>query len=308
MRALSPHRLTVAFAAASPPVQAGVYATVAAVAFSVMSTLIRYTGTNLHPFEVVFFRNLISLLFMAPLLYRIGFSGLHKDRIGLHAVRASLSLGSMLCGFTAVTLIPLTESTALSFAAPLFSTAGAALFLGETVRMRRWSAVIIGFAGTLIILQPAPDSMSFGSWLALANSLLIGIGYLLVKSLSRTERPEEIVGYMVLLLTPMSLIPAIFVWQWPSLELVLAMVALGAVGTIGHLYLTRAFQVADVTIAMPFDFFRLPFTAAIAFMVYGEVPTVWTWVGGAVIFASTFYIARREAQLARERAAKEQAP
>ena len=88
MRALSPHRLAAAFAAASPPVQAGVYATVAAVAFSVMSTLIRYAGTNLHPFEVVFFRNLISLLFMAPWLYRIGFSGLHKDRIGLHAVRA----------------------------------------------------------------------------------------------------------------------------------------------------------------------------------------------------------------------------
>ena len=294
-------RAATAFAAASPPVQAGIYATCSAAAFAVMSALIRHTGTQMHPFEVVFFRNLISLGFMAPWLFSIGFAGLHKDRLGMHALRASLSLGSMLCGFTAVTLIPLTESTALSFTAPLFSTAGAALFLGETVRLRRWTAVLIGFAGTLVILQPDPESMKLGSWLAVMNSVLIGIGYLLVKSLSRTERPEEIVAYMVLLLTPMSLIPALFVWTWPTLELLVALVALGAMGTIGHLYLTRAFSVADVTIAMPFDFFRLPFTAAIAFLAFGEVPTVWTWVGGAVIFASTLYIAHREAKLAREK-------
>ena len=301
-------RVAAWFAAAPPPIRAGIYATVAAAAFSLMSLLIRRAGTNLHPFEVVFFRNLISLLFMLPWLYGIGFTALHKERLGMHALRAVVSLGSMLCGFTAVTLIPLTEATALSFAAPLFSTAGAALLLGETVRLRRWSAVLIGFAGTLIILRPEPQDVNLGSMLALANAVLIGISYLLVKSLSRTERPEEIVAYMVLLLTPLSLIPALFVWQWPSFELLLVLVALGATGTLGHLYMTRAFSVADVTIAMPFDFFRLPFTAALAFAAYGEVPTIWTWTGGAVIFASTFYIARREAQLARQRAAAGKPP
>ena len=168
------------FARATPPVKAGVYATVAAAAFAIMSALIRDAGSQMHPFQVVFFRNLVSLGFMVPWLLRIGFAGLHKDRLGMHALRASVSLGSMLCGFTAVTLIPLTESTALSFAAPLFSTAGAALFLGETVRLRRWSAVLIGFAGTLIILQPSPDSVSLGALLALANAVLIGVSYLLV--------------------------------------------------------------------------------------------------------------------------------
>jgi drug/metabolite transporter (DMT)-like permease len=298
---LLPIRLARAFAAATPPVQAGIYATIAAFFFAGMSALIRHAGTHMHPFEVVFFRNLVSLLIMLPWLLRMGFSGLHKDRIGMHALRATFSLGSMLCGFTAVTMIPLTQSTALSFAAPLFSTAGAALFLGETVRLRRWSAVLIGFAGTLVILRPDTAELNLGTYLALANAVLMGVGYLLVKSLSRTERPEEIVSYMVLLLTPMSLIPAVFVWTWPSLELLAALVALGAVGTVGHLFFTRAFAVADVTIAMPFDFFRLPFTALIAFFIFGEVPTIWTWVGGAVIFASTFYIARREAQLARAR-------
>ncbi len=295
-------RLRAAFAAASPPVRAGIYATAAAAFFAVMSVLIRHCGTQMHPIQVVFFRNLVSLLVMLPWLWRIGLAGLHKDRLPMHGLRALVSLASMLCGFTALTLIPLTEATALSFTAPLFSTAGAALFLGETVRMRRWGAVLVGFGGTMVILQPNPESLNLGSLLALANALLIGVAHLLIKSLSRTERPEEIVAYMVLLLTPLSLVPALFVWTWPDLELLLALAALGAVGTYGHLYMTRAFAVADVTIAMPFDFARLPFIAILAFILFGEVPTVWTWIGGIVIFGSTLYIAHREAQLARGKA------
>src|SRR5690606_35732770 len=113
-------------------------------------------------------RNLVSLLVMLPWLWRIGLAGLHKDRLPMHGLRALVSLASMLCGFTALTLIPLTEATALSFTAPLFSTAGAALFLGETVRMRRWGAVLVGFGGTMVILQPNPESLNLGSLLALA--------------------------------------------------------------------------------------------------------------------------------------------
>ena len=293
-----------AFATASPPVRAGVYATLAAAFFAVMNALIRHCGTQMHPFEVVFFRNLASLLFMLPWLWRIGLAGLHKERLAMHGLRAGVSLVSMICGFTALTLIPLTEATALSFTAPLFATAGAALFLGETVRLRRWTAVLVGLAGTMVILRPDPESLNIGAMLALANALLVGVAQLLIKSLSRTERPEEIVAFMGLFLTPLSLVPALFVWQWPGPELLAALVALGAVGTCGHLFMTRAFAEADVTIAMPFDFARLPFIAAIAFVLYGEVPTLWTWAGGAVIFASTLYIANREAKLARRKAAE----
>lgn len=303
---MTPTRLAAAFVrfeAAPPPLRAAVFATLSALFFSCMSALIRHAGTELHPFEVVFFRNILALAFMMPWLAGVGISAMRTQRLGGHMLRALFSLGGMLCGFTAVTLIPITEATALGFTAPLFSTMGAALILGETVRLRRWTAIIVGFAGTMIVLRPGVEALSLGSLLAIANAAFAASSILVVKSLSRTERPEVVVTYMTLILTPLSLIPALFVWQWPSLEMLGWLTALAFCGTVGHIFMTRAFGAADVTVVLPFDFAKLPFTALIAFTIFGEIPTVWTWIGGAVIFVATFYIAHRETVLARQRRA-----
>src|SRR3546814_9161070 len=147
---------------------------------------------------------------------RVGIGRMRTRRISMHMGRAALSLGSMLCGFTAVTLIPITEATALNFTAPLFSTIGAALILGETVRLRRWTAVLVGFAGTMVVLQPGVEGLSLGSILAIGNAVFMAAAILVVKSLSRTEGPEVIVTYMTLILTPLSLIPALFFWATPT--------------------------------------------------------------------------------------------
>ena len=117
--------------------------------------------------------------------------------------------------------------------------------------------------------------------------------------LARTESAEAIVTYHTVMLLPVSLIPALFVWQWPTVEQLLWLVALGAFAQLGTFLVTRALALADASAIMPYDFIRLPFTALVGFVAFAEVPDTWTWVGAAIIFSSSFYIARREAQLRR---------
>lgn len=287
----------------TPLLRAALFATVATVFFSCMSILIRHVSSELHALEIVFFRNLLALAWMSPWLLKVGAAGLKTNRIGMFGIRACISVVGMTSGFWAITLIPISDATALSFLSPIFATVGAALFLGEDVRMRRWAAVFIGFAGAMIVLRPGESMIQFGAILALVNAVGMAANKLVLKSLTRTERSEAIITYMVLLLTPLTFIPALFVWQTPSWEALGWLALLAACGTGGHYCMTRAFGLADLTVVMPFDFTRLPISALLAFLIFAEVPTIWTWIGGAVIFASTFYIARRESQVARARAA-----
>ncbi|MGH6931804.1 MAG: DMT family transporter [Dongiaceae bacterium] len=203
-----------------PPILAALWMLGASLLFAALSALIRHLGQQMHPFEVAFFRNLFGLAFMLPWLVRIGFGILRTRRFGLYLSRSTLSLVSMLCWFSALPMLPFEQAVALSFTAPLFATMGAALILRETVRARRWTATVLGFVGVLIILRPgvigaagATDFISLGAFLAIASAMLSAGLTLIVKDLARTEASDAVVTYMVLLLTPMSLGPALFVWQ-----------------------------------------------------------------------------------------------
>ncbi len=270
--------------------------------FATMSAFIRLAAAELHPLEIVFFRNFLALLLMLPWLASHGFGALRTQRLGLYTTRSVINVIGMAAGFTALTLIPLAEATALSFTVPLFAVLGAALFLGETIRARRIMAVAIGFAGTLIVLRPGVESISPGAMLALTNAIFIATTTLLVKMLTRTEQPETIVTYMALLQSPLSLIPALFVWEMPSALTFVWLFLLAGAGTVGHLLFTRACGLAEISQIQPVEFIRLPIVAIIAYLLFAEVPTIWTWLGGAVIFTSTAYITFREAQLARRQA------
>ena len=267
--------------------------------FSTMGVFIRLAGEHVHVLETVFLRNLLALPFMAPWLLRQGPTVLRTRRIGLLAARSGVNIVGTVAGFTAITLIPLAEATALSFTTPLFAALGAALLLGETVGWRRAAALAAGFAGVLLVLRPGAEAVTAGALLALAGALCIAGTILVVKKLTETERPETIVVYMALLQAPLALVPALFVWEWPSAEGWLWLFCLAGAGTAGHLCYTRALAAAEVSRVQPFDFVRLPLMAAFGFVLFGEEPTVWTWLGGAVICASTAYIAHREARLAR---------
>lgn len=283
-------------------VQATLLMVVAMVFFTSMMIFIRLSSEEIHTLQVVFFRNFLAFLFLLPWLVRQGFGTLKTRRFGLLATRATINVIGMAAGFFALTLIPLAEATALGFTAPLWATVGAVVILGEVIRMRRMIALVVGFAGVLIVLRPGVEAVSLGSVLALSHAFLIAVTTLIVKRLTVTERASTIVTWMALMQALLSLVPALYVWQWPSLMAWLWLGCLAGAGTLGHLCWTRAFAIAEVSQLQPLEFIKLPMIAVFAWLVFAESPTLWTWFGGTVIFASTAYISLREANLARQRA------
>lgn len=295
----SPLPLQRRFAALPGPTRGALCMVAAGASFAVMMAMVRLLSADLHPFVSAFFRNALGLLFLLPWVARAGFSTLRTGRFAVHGLRAAFGLGAMLCLFTALSRMPLAEVTALSFTAPLFATVGAALALGERVRVRRWTATLVGFCGALIVLRPGVAAVDPAAPIALAAAAFMAAAMLSIKSLSRTEHPNAIVFMMGVLMAPASLIPALLVWTSPALAQVPWLLLMGLSATVGQVFLTRAFAYAEASAVMPYGFAQLIFVSALGYAIFDERPDLWTWVGGAVIVMASVYIARREARLAR---------
>ena len=270
---------------------------VACACFSGMNGITRHVVQDLPVYLVVFYRSLFGLLAMLPFLLRPGLASLRPRRPRLHLLRAVIGLAAMGCWFYALRHLPLAEATALSFTMPLFASVAAVLVLGERMRARRWTAIAVGFAGAMIILRPGVAAVSGATLLALFSALLMAASQTAVKVLSRTEHPNAIVFWLVFLMTPASLVPALFVWRVPGWEQLAWLAALGLVATVGHQCMVRALASTDATAIYPLDFTRLVFAALIGFAAFGELPDLWTWIGAGVIVSSSLYVAHREARL-----------
>ncbi|MEL6374682.1 MAG: DMT family transporter [Pseudomonadota bacterium] len=271
------------------------------VLMSVMHVLIRYISDDLHSFQIVFARCVFGAIVFLPVIHRHGFSFMRTRRLPLHVLRSGLNAFAMTAFFTALAMAPVARVTALGFTAPLFTALIGVLLLGERFRMRRWAAIAVGFAGTLIILRPGMIPLDLGSLLVLGSAAIWGVTMAVIKVLGRTDSALTITGYMTLLLSLFTLGPALWVWQWPSMTVWLALIAIGVTGTLGQLMLTESLRVADSTVVLPFDFLKLVWAAALGFLIFAEVPDLFTWVGAAVVFGSSFYIAYRESVLRRAR-------
>ena len=279
----------------SPSVRAALMMFAAMLSFTGMGIFVKLAAQHVPVMEVVFFRNFLALLIIIPFLYSDGISQIRMNRPKLFVGRAIINFIGMFFGFTSVTLIPLAENTALSFTSPIFVTIGAVIFLGEVIRLRRILAILIGFTGTLVILQPGFSEVSLGAVMALARSLSIALAVLLVKKMTETETSISIVFWMVMMQAPMALVPALLVWQWPSPTGWLYLWGVAISGTIAHVLFTSACGLVEITSLQPMEFVKLPFAVILAWFIFGEWPDVWIWVGGAIIFTATAYITRREA-------------
>jgi drug/metabolite transporter (DMT)-like permease len=289
-----PHKL---LSSLPQSLQAAVFMILACAIFSLMSGLIRHISETVPALEVVFFRNVFGLLALTPWLLRNGIGALKTNRFGLYLGRASFGSVTMCFWFVGLTLVPLAEATALSFTAPLFATILAIFFLGEKVRIRRWTATLVGFIGAMIILRPVVTTLEPGIIMIMISAASMSTSGIFIKKLMVTETPAQAVAWGGILMVPMTLVPALFVWVWPSAESLLWLLLLGVIATIGHLCITRSISLGDLTSVLPYDFTRLPFTALVGFLAFSQVPDFWTWIGAAVIFSSTIYISWREARL-----------
>ncbi len=270
---------------------------VATIALSSMHGLVRHASTQMNIFTIVFFRNLFGLLAVAPLVMRNGARSLQTQRFGLHAIRAFTGVFAMLLWFQALATVPIATATALSFSAAIFTTIAAALFLAEKVRTRRIVAIVAGLAGVLIVLRPASDSFNSYALLVLLSTMFWGTSVVIVKSLSSTEQTASIVAWNAILLTLLSLPFALWAQEWPTLAQLLPLLAIGALGTIGHLCMVGALARADSTAVMSLDFLRLIWTIAIGYWFFADQTDVWTITGAMVIFSSGVYILFRESRL-----------
>lgn len=273
--------------------------TVAAMMFGLMAVTIRLASSELHPFEIAFFRNLFGLLFALPLLLRHGPGLLRTDKFGMYFLRCAVGIASMLCGFWAIVNLPLAQAVSISYSTPLFVTILAVFVLGEVVRARRWTAVIIGFLGVMIIVRPGAEGFQIGALIALTAAALSGSVAVSIKLLSRTEKADAIVLWTTLLWVPMSLVPAMMYWVWPTGITWLWIVLAGFLGTAGHMCWTRALQRGEASLLTPIGFLQLPVVAVLGWMLFDENLDRYTLIGAGIIFASNVYIARREAALAR---------
>jgi drug/metabolite transporter (DMT)-like permease len=273
-----------------------------AIAWMLLSTLMlismqasaRHVSGSLHPFEVVFFTNLFGIFVVLPSFVRHGLEPLRTSRFRLHALRAGLQLSGMLMFFTGLTLTPLAVATSLYFTAPIFASILASFIFRESIGVKRWAAILFGFAGTMVVLRPGLEEIGIGAPLIVVASMLWAGALLTIKATSRTDSSITITSYVVLLITPLSLVPALFFWQWPTWDQLSWLLLIGLLQNGGQMILAQALREGDTVVIMPFDFVRLIWATAIAWVAFSEIPDLFTWIGGIMIFASVVYIADRE--------------
>lgn len=255
---------------------------------------IHHLAAELHPFIVTFFRNLIAILVLLPLLMRVGLSGLKPKRPGLQLLRGLLQAVSAFLFVAGLALAPLAKVTALNFSAPLFAAVLAIAFLGETIRLRRIVALVVGFSGTLVVLRPWEGLLDVGSTFILLSAFLWAIGMIVIKILMRSESSLTTTILTSVISTPFTFVAALAVWQTPTPVQFVWLLGIGIAYAVSSLAFAEALKQADLTALMPLDFLKLIWAAVIGYVFFAEVPEVATWVGGALIFAGATYIAYRE--------------
>ena len=300
MQLKNPIRIIEEMADVSPTVRGIILAVSSGAFFATMHGSVRLLSQDLDAMEIAFFRAFFGFVFFAPILLRTRLSVLRTARFPLHMVRGVFNGASLLLWFTALSLLPLGDATALSLTGPLFVGLGAMFILGETVRGPRWLALGVGFAGALVIVRPGFQEINFGTILVLVSMLFVTCSKLIAKSLSRTDQPATIVAYLSLTMMVPSGIAIIFVWQMPTPEQLLFMAVIGFLGSAGHMLLTTAYKIADISAVEPVVFARLIWAAIVGWFMFAEFPGIWVWVGGALIVAASTWLARHEARARRQ--------
>ncbi|MEH6405462.1 MAG: DMT family transporter [Sneathiella sp.] len=267
------------------------------IAMSGMHASVRHITQSLHPFEVAFFRLVFGLLIILPFFYRNGLSVLKTDRLPMLGLRGIINAVCMLGYFYALSIGPLARITTLGFSATLFAIVLAIFIFGEKVGLRRWSAILLGFAGMLVVIRPGIADVGIESIVTLGSAFGWAICIIIVKDLAKTESAETITAYMSLVMAPIILIPAIFVWTTPSFYDLAWLVLIGLLGGIGQLAMANALKYGETQVVLPVEFTRLIWISLIAFIAFSEVPGIFVWIGGGMIVASTTYITLRESRL-----------
>ena len=276
--------------------------------FTLMLVCVKLVAARIPPGEIVFFRSFFALIPIVVMLVWQGLlpGALRTERPWAHVSRGAVGLLAMALNFTALAFLPLPETMMIGYAAPLIIVALAALLLGETVRIYRWSAVGVGFAGILIILWPrftvfGPDmerAAMVGALLALGSAFFSAFAAVFIRSMTRTESTGTIVLYFALSSSILSLLVSLALgWAAPSAGDLALLVASGLLGGVGQILMTSAYRSADAATIASFDYVSMLWGVAFGYVFFRDVPAPTVVTGGAIVIAAGIFIIFRERQL-----------
>ena len=267
--------------------------------FSVVDVFVKSLGGRFHPIEISFFRYSCGLIFLMPVFFCMGIANLKTERLPLHLLRMGLAFVAQLGIFITVIHLPLADATAFMFSKPLFTTVVAVFMLREVVSGRRWGATVVGFIGVLVLVRPGAEAINPIALVAVASAMTFAVANVLIRKMSVTEPTGRILFYYHIGGVILFGGPAAYVWTMPiGLEWLL-LISIGGLTTIGIFCFMRAFTVGEANAVGPAENLRLIYATVFGFVLFSEIPSVWTVVGAAIIVASTVYIARVEAQRGR---------
>ena len=264
--------------------------------FVIMHSAVKYLSKEVHIFEIAFFRCALVVFVLAPIIFQQGKSIFITKQPKIQFLRISTNSVAMLCFFYGITSTPLAQLTTLGFTVPIFATILAVIFMGEKIRIRRTSALIIGFIGTIIVMRP-DISIELGAMLIIFSSFLWSVCLIFIKKLTQTDSAITISLYFGI-----GMIPATFTMAFPVLEMIdirqfLILVFIAITGTLAQTIMNSALKKGDLALLLPFDFLRLIWSVLIGYALFAEEPQITLWIGGVLIIGSTSYIAWRESSL-----------
>lgn len=291
----------------SAPMRGVLWMVGAMVFFSIMTVQVRYLSDTIPASEQAFFRGFVAIALMLPWLLRGGPGSLKTRRLPLIGVRSAFIAVGVWTWFYAIAVMPLAEAVALHFTLPLFGIVLAMAFLGEKATMHRRIATAIGFSGMVVILRPGFIAIELISLMVLFSALCYAVGSVITKALVRTEAPDLVVFYMNLYGVFFFAVPTYLEWVTPTFDDWILLFLLGLSTVAAHVCYTRGLVTADASFLFPFEFLRLPMTAAAGIVLFAETLDTWTVIGALIIFGATYYLTREGKQHS-ERKAGDGAP
>lgn len=280
----------------APNVRGALWMVASALGFTAMTTLIKYLGADYPAALQTFYRQLAGVVILAPLVMRDWRGAFRTTRPGILLFRSAAGTLAMIMGFYAYQKMPLADANALSFTRTLWLVPLAAFVLREPLGPVRIGAALVGFAGVLIMLRPGAHGIAFGlpEATALGSAFLFALTITGMKVMTRDHSPFVLLVYAAVLGLAFSIPPALFVWRWPAPFDLFLLSVMGVLGVITQGCYIKGMQIGDAAAMAPIDYTRLVFAAVAGFLLFREVPGVWTLVGAAIVVASTLYITWRE--------------
>jgi S-adenosylmethionine uptake transporter len=263
--------------------------------FAAVDTQAKFLTDNLHPIQIVWTRQLGLLVGVLILLALRGAAVLRTRSPGLQIARGVLAASSATTFVIAISFVPLADAMAVTFVAPFIVTVLGALILREPVGLRRWTAVTIGFLGALIVIRPGMGVIHPAVMLVLLAALLFALRQVLSRVLSGTDQIATTVAYTALAGSLVLTLPLPFFWQWPATGLEVALLAsIAILAALGELLVIKALEVAQAVVIAPVHYSILIWGTMYGYLVFGQLPDLWTWIGALIIVTTGIYTLNRE--------------